>query len=71
MSKRLNQMEEWGEERYQAGLEAGRQETAVLRAQVEQLRSILQDCIDGVNCQPGYIRSITIQQAQAALAEKR
>jgi hypothetical protein len=45
-----------------------RKELQAAREECDRLRKLLRDCVDGLGCQPGYVKSLTLQRMQAELA---
>jgi hypothetical protein len=41
---------------------------ARLIAAAPRLLELVKECVDGLNCQPGYVRSLTLQRMQQAIA---
>ena len=40
-----------------------------LHANAQELLEVLKECINGINCQPGYVRSLTIAHALNVIAK--
>jgi len=51
------------------GIHTNDEANARLIASAPEMLELLKECVDGLNCQPGYVRSQTIMRMQVVIAK--